>query len=70
MYRVTDTREITTMTQGGGQATLYRVWLITERGASGTIDVPLRNWNKDDLPAILNEKALALDLAFSIASGG
>jgi len=67
-YKITDTRETQTITPAGTQKTVYRVWLITGRGATGAIDVEPDNWNTDDLPGILEAKAKSLDLAFSIAS--
>ncbi len=65
-YTVQDTREIQTMTPGGGTRRLYRVWIQTELGATGSIDVPSDKWNNTDLPGILEEKATELDLAFVI----
>ena len=66
MYTVQDTREIVNMTPGGGTRRLYRVWIQTELGATGSIDVPSDKWNSTDLPGILEEKATELDLAFEI----
>lgn len=65
-YKVTDTREITQMTQAGTSRKTYRVWLVTDRGASGSLDVPADKWNADDLPALLDAKAFDLDLAFDV----
>lgn len=65
-YTVQDTREITTMTPGGGTRRLYRVWLVTDLGATGSIDVPADKWNAEDLKGILEEKADELDLAFNV----
>jgi len=66
-YKVTDTREMSRMTPAGSTVQTYRVWLVTDNGSSGTVDVPLDKWNKDDLAAILEAKAKELDLAFAIA---
>ena len=66
-YRVTDTREIATMTPAGRRQVVYRVWIVTDRGAAGTVDVPAEHWNADDLPEILAKRAEELDLAFSVA---
>jgi hypothetical protein len=65
-YTVQDTREIQTMTPGGGTKRMYRVWLQTENGATGSVDVPADKWNAEDLRRILEEKADELDLAFAI----
>lgn len=66
-YKVTDTREISEMTPGGGRRTLYRVWLQTPRGATGTVDVPVEDWTPERLRSILEDKAKDLDLAYSVA---
>jgi len=66
-YQVTDTREIVSMSPAGSQLATYRVWLVTDRGATGTVDVPREKWNAADLRAVLDEKAQQLDLAFSLA---
>lgn len=66
-YKVTDTREMSKMSQAGSIVQTYRVWLVTDKGSSGTVDVPLDKWNSEDLTAILKAKAAELDLAFTIA---
>ncbi len=65
-YKVTDTREMSKMSQAGSVVQTYRVWLVTDKGSSGTVDVPLDKWNKEDLPGILEAKAVELDLAFAV----
>ena len=64
-YKVTDTQRITTMTPAGGTVQSYRVWLVTDRGATGQVDVPVDAWNEKDLPALLREEAALLDLAYT-----
>lgn len=66
-YTVTDTRQMSKMSQAGTVVETYRVWLITQNGSSGTVDVPLNKWNSEDLTKILEAKAAELDLAFAIA---
>jgi len=65
-FKVTDTQRITTMTPAGNQAQYYRVWLTTDRGASGQVDVPVDLWTEVDLPPFLKEQAALLDLAFNL----
>ena len=65
-YKVTDTQRITAMTPAGGTVQSYRVWLMTDRGATGQVDVPLDQWNEKDLPGVLGEQATLLDLAFNV----
>jgi len=67
-YRVTDTREIQALTPAGTERVTYRVWLVTDLGATGTVDVSSEDWNRESLEVILAEKAAALDLAFSLGS--
>lgn len=65
-YKVSDTREMSRMTEAGSVVQTYRVWLVTDKGSSGAIDVPTDKWNKEDLPGILEAKAAELDLAFAV----
>jgi len=65
-YKVTDTREISTLTPAGTERKVTRVWLVTDNGATGTVDVPSDKWNAQDLPVILTAKAEQLDLAFTL----
>jgi len=68
-YQVTDTQEFTTLTRGGRETKTYRVWLVTDNGASGYVDIPERNWKPEKVKKVLDEKAKNLDLAFTIAEG-
>jgi hypothetical protein len=54
------------MTQAGGEHKYYRVWLFTERGATGHVDIELADWNKERLAEIFKAKAAELDLAFTV----
>jgi len=65
-FKVTDTQRMTTMTPAGGTVTTYRVWLVTDRGATGQVDVPIDQWNEKDLPEVLKAEAAKLDLAFTV----
>jgi len=65
-YKVTDTREMSRMTPAGSVVQTYRVWLVTDNGSTGTVDVPKDKWNKEDLPGILETRAAELDLAFAV----
>lgn len=66
-YTVTDTREVSTLTPAGTERKVFRAWIVTGNGATGSIDVPVDKWNANDLPAILEKKAVELDLAFTLA---
>jgi hypothetical protein len=65
-YTITDTKEASTITPGGGRKQVYRVWLVTERGATGMAVVEKADWTAEKLPAILTAKAAELDLAFTL----
>lgn len=65
-YSVIDTREVSTLTPMGTERKFYRVWIKSEHGATGSVDVALADWDAEKLPGILEEKAAALDLAFSL----
>lgn len=67
-YRVTDTRELSTLTSGGTERKVYRVWIETENGATGSVDVPASKWVPDQVKEILEAKAASLDLAFSLGA--
>lgn len=65
-YQVTDTRQISSMTQAGGEHKFTRVWIQTIKGSTGSVDVEPEDWNKERLTEILEEKASELDLAFDL----
>lgn len=66
-FKVTDTRESQTITQAGTPVTKYRVWIVTDKGATGMIEVSPDDWSEEKLLPILIKKAEDLDLAFTIA---
>lgn len=65
-FKVTDTRQVSSMTQAGGEQKFYRVWLQTNKGATGYVDVEPDDWDKEKLSVILEAKAAELDLAFGL----
>lgn len=65
-YKVTDTREVSQLTQTGAERKTYRVWLITDNGATGSVDIPASEWNADHVRDVLTAKAASLDLAFDL----
>lgn len=66
-YKVSDSREMSTMTQTGTAKKFYRVWIQTDRGVTGSVDVLPSEWNEATLPGVLQAKADELDLAFRLA---
>jgi hypothetical protein len=65
-YHITDTRQVDSLTQAGNTVTVYRVWLVTDRGATGTVDVNKSDWSAEKLAAILASRAAELDLAYTV----
>jgi len=65
-YVVSDTREVSTLTPTGTERKFYRVWITTVNGVTGSVDVPVADWDAEKLPGILQAKAADLDLAFSL----
>jgi hypothetical protein len=65
-YKITDTQQTQTFVRSGRAKDIYRVWLETGRGATGTVDVDPADWNAEALTRILTKKAEDLDLAFTL----
>ena len=65
-YTVVESRQMQTLGPTGNSVSQYRVWIKTERGSTGSIDVVLADWDKTKLQAILGEFAEQLDLAFNL----
>jgi hypothetical protein len=65
-FKVTDSRQVDTLTPAGNTVTVYRVNITTSHGATGTLDVDKADWTPEKLPALLAAKADDLDLAFAL----
>ena len=65
-YKVTDTQRITTTTPAGSVVMHYRVWIQTDKGSTGQVDVAVDEWTGEALPEILKVEAEKLDLAFNL----
>jgi len=65
-YKVLETRQIQKLSPTGATQSVYRVWIETERGATGSIDVAQADWTAEKLKATLDKFATELDLAFSL----
>lgn len=66
-YTITDSREIQTLTESGKTVTMNRVWITTDHGATGMVDVLKKDWTAAKLESALALKAADLDLAFTIS---
>lgn len=68
-YTVTDTRQVKTLTPAGTMREVYRVWISTDRGSSGSVDVSPADWEATRLTEVLEDLAQRLDLAFAVSNG-
>lgn len=66
-YTVLETRQVQTLSPTGAAQTVYRVWIKTEKGSTGSVDVPQSDWTAEKLKGILDKLAADLDLAFSLS---
>lgn len=64
--KVTASQKQTRMGPTGQTFDVYEVWVQTEQGATGRIEVPASKWNKADLEVILSKTKDDLDLAFGL----
>lgn len=67
-YKVLESRQIQKLGPTGTSVSVYRVWIQTERGSTGSIDVDAADWTADKLKPILEGLATDLDLAFTLTS--
>jgi hypothetical protein len=65
-YTVTETQEITLLGQNGQPRKVKRVFILTERGTPGSVDIDDANWNPETIKELLAAKAEELDLAFNL----
>lgn len=66
IYKVLDSRQIQKITPAGGNQSLYRVWVETSNGSTGSIDIPAEDWTAEKLNPILVDFAKTLDLPFTL----
>jgi hypothetical protein len=65
-YKVTETQEITLLGQNGQPRKVKRVYIITDRGTPGSVDIDDADWNPETIKGLLAAKAEELDLAFNL----
>ena len=65
-YTVIESRQIAKLGPTGNSVSEYRVWIQTERGSTGSIDVSAADWKADKLKELLTDFATDLDLAFNL----
>ena len=52
-YKVIESRQIQKLGPTGASVSEYRVWIQTERGSTGSVDVSVTDWKADKLREIL-----------------
>ena len=65
-YKVVESRQIQKLGPTGAGVSVYRVWIQTDRGSTGSVDVDAADWNADRLKEILTDFSADLDLAFNL----
>jgi len=65
-YTVTDVQQRQRFTPGGQKVSYYDVYITTAHGASGTLRVDAKDYDKKTLPGLLDGLADTLDMAFTI----
>lgn len=68
-FKVTAASRQQRMRPDGGTNEVYIAWLETERGATGSVEVPARVWEGDKLQGYLEAEASKLDRAFDLING-
>lgn len=68
-FRVESASKQERMRPDGGRKTVYVVWLETDRGATGSVEVSPEVWDGDNLREFLTAEAAKLDKAFSVLDG-
>lgn len=67
-YEVNSSKQVPYLAPGAdGPSTRYRVYITTNKGASGWVDVRPEDWTTERLQEILSDKADELDLPFGLA---
>ena len=65
-YKVIESRQIQRLVPTGSSVSVYRVWIQTEHGSTGSLDVEQADWTAEKLPGLLVTFAAKLDLAFTL----
>ena len=67
-YKVLESKQIQKLGPTGSSVAVYRVWIQTDRGSTGAVDIDAGDWTADKLKEILGNFAADLDLAFTLTS--
>ena len=64
---ITEVKEFTEITPAGSTKRFYRVWFVTERGSTGSVDIPEADWRPDRAKEIVRERAERLDMLYELS---
>ena len=65
-YTVTDVNERRRFTAAGGETLEYDIHITTERGATGSIRIPVSAYEKEAVKKLLDGLADQLDMPFGL----
>jgi len=65
-YTVTDVNERRRFTAAGGETLAFDIHIQTERGATGSVRIPVAEYEKEKVKAILDNLAEKLDMPFGL----
>jgi len=65
-YTVTDVNERRRFTAAGGETLSFDVHIQTERGSTGSVRIPVAEYEKDKVKAVLDVLAEKLDMPFDL----
>ena len=68
-FEVEATQKQSRMLPDGSNTQVYIVWLKTQRGAKGQVEISKAVWQSDGLEQALEEEAEDLDKAFELING-
>lgn len=63
-YTVTDVGERRRFTAAGKETLSYDIHIMTERGATGSVRIPVADYEKEKVKALLDELAAKLEMPF------
>lgn len=65
-YTVTDVNERRRFTKAGGETLAYDIHIQTERGSTGSIRIPVGDYEKEKVKELLDVLAEQLDMPFEL----
>jgi len=65
-YTVTDVNQRRRFTRAGKEALFYDIHITTERGTTGSIRIPVVDYEKEKVKVLLQELADSLEMPFEL----